>query len=61
MKFSIALALAAATGYAEDLQKTSVTDYQYMQYAALFNKHTHSLDEYNTRMLEFGKTQKYIA
>ena len=32
-----------------------------MQFAALFNKHTHSLSEYNSRMQEFGKTQTYIA
>jgi len=32
-----------------------------MQYSALFNKHTHSLAEYNDRMVQFGKTQKFIT
>ena len=36
---------------AKDLQDTTLLDYQYMQYTALFNKHTHSLSEYNDRML----------
>lgn len=27
----------------------------------MFNKHTHSISEYEKRMLEFGKTQKFIA
>jgi hypothetical protein len=27
----------------------------------MFNKHTHTLCEYNERMTEFGKTQKFIA
>lgn len=56
MKFAIAVAVAATCAFAADLQDTSVLDYQYMQYAALFNKHTHALDEYNKRMHEFGKT-----
>lgn len=61
MKFTIALAAVAAMVAAKDLQQTSLLDYQYMQYAALFNKHTHSLSEYNDRMKEFGKSQKFIA
>jgi hypothetical protein len=56
MKFAIALAAVAAVVSAKDLQLTSQLDYQYMQYSALFNKHTHSLSEYNDRMLQFGKT-----
>ena len=32
-----------------------------MQYTALYNKHTHSLAEYNDRMMHFGKTQKMIS
>lgn len=61
MKFALALSVAAACGIAKELQSTSQLDYQYMQYTALFNKHTHSLPEYNDRMQQFGKTQKYIA
>jgi len=61
MKFAIAVAVAATCAIAADLQATSVLDFQYMQYAALFNKHTHSLDEYNQRMKEFGKTQMIIV
>ena len=62
MKYTIALATAALSGVlARNMQTDSQIDYQYMQYAALFNKHTHSLKEYNDRMMQFGRTQKYIA
>lgn len=64
MKSVIALALVGATAAAYvpvDIMDPSLLDYQYMQYAALFNKHTHSLAEYNMRMHEFGKTQAFIA
>ena len=61
MKFAIALSVAACCAVGKELQDTSVLDYQYMQYCALFNKHAHDLSEYNKRMLEFGKTQKFIA
>ena len=61
MKFAIALSVAATCALGRDLHETSMLDYQYMQYCALFNKHAHDLEEYNKRMLEFGKTQKFIA
>ena len=61
MKFAIALSFAASFALGRDLHETSMLDYQYMQYCALFSKHAHDLEEYNKRMLEFGKTQKYIA
>ena len=62
MKSTVALQLAVMSGViARDLQTTSLVDYQYMQYAALFNKHTHSLQEYNDRMMQFGETQKFIS
>ena len=61
MKFVIAVAAAATCALAKTLQTPSSLDYQYLQFASLFNKHTHSLDEYNDRMTEFGKTQKFIA
>ena len=56
MKFACALAITAATALGKDLQETSLLDYQYMQYTALFNKHTHSIAEYDDRMKQFGKT-----
>ena len=61
MKFAIALSLAASLSLGKQLQETSLVDYQYMQYTALYNKHTHSLSEYTDRMAEFAKTQKFIA
>lgn len=61
MKFELALSLVAAIASGKELQRTSKLDFQYMQYTALFNKHTHSLAEYNARMLSFGKTQKFIS
>lgn len=61
MKFATALSVVAACAMGKNLQENTHLDYQYMQYAALFNKHTHSLSEYNDRMVQFGKTQKYIT
>ena len=61
MKFASALSLFASLALSKDLQETSLLDYQYMQYTALYNKHTHSLAEYNDRMMHFGKTQKMIS
>lgn len=61
MKFAIALSVVATCALGRDFHETSMLDYQYMQYCALFNKHAHDLEEYNKRMLEFGKTQKFIA
>ena len=61
MKFVVAAAVAATCALAKPLQEASSLDYQYMQYTALFNKHSHSLAEYNQRMTEFGKVQKFIA
>lgn len=56
MKFAIALSVVAGSAYARGSVDTSVLDYQYMQYCALFNKHAHDMHEYDKRMLEFGKT-----
>ena len=61
MKFAIALSVAAGFASARSAVDTSVLDYQYMQYCALFNKHAHDMHEYDHRMLEFGKTQKFIS
>jgi len=61
MKFAIALSVAAVCGLAKPLQDASNLDYQYMQFTALFNKHAHSLDEYEKRMQEFSKTQQFIT
>ena len=43
MKFALALTLSASFALGKNLQDPVLLDYQYMQYTALFNKHTHSL------------------
>ena len=53
MKYVLAMAMTAIAAFAKDLQDTTLLDYQYMQYAAQFNKHTHSLSEYDDRMKQF--------
>lgn len=61
MKFAIALSVAATCAFSKPLVEPSITDFQYMQYTALFNKHAHSLHEFETRMHEFAETHKYIT